>query len=136
MEHLEKMDGTLLTALRKAMQFNIATMCQILDKPIAARTWQKYESGDLNIPDKVVEQVYNLCYRYHEIKESGVAISYARSLDDWQKMEIRTQNALVDWKLHQAIFCSEIVDSIVFTLVQTDGKLPRVQKIPKTETVH
>jgi hypothetical protein len=134
--NIEKMDGTLLTALRKAMQFNIATMCQILDKPIAARTWQKYESGDLNIPDKVVEQVYNLCYRYHEIKSSGVAIQYSKSLNEFSKLGIPTQNMLVDWKLHQAVFCSEIVESIVFTLLETDGKLPRVQRIPKAETLH
>lgn len=136
METLDKMDGTLLMALRKAMQFNIVTICQILDDPIKARTWQKYESGDLNIPDKIIQQVYNLAYRYHEIKKSGVVISYTKSLDDWVKMEFRTQNALVDWKLHQAIFCSEIVDSIVYTLVKTDGKLPRVQRIPKNEVVH
>ena len=136
MQKLEKMDGTLLMALRKAMQFNIVTMCQILDNPVATRTWQKYENGDLNIPDKVIEQVYNLAYRYHEIKESGVVISYTKTLSDWESMGIRTQNALVDWKLHQAIFCSEIVDSIVFTLVETEGKLPRVKKIPKGEVVH
>ena len=130
---IEKLDGTLLLAMRNALHLNVATICKLLRKPITVRTWQKYECGQLNIPEKVVEDVFEIAFRYHKIKSSGEPISYAKSLDDWLKMDLKTDNSFLDWKMHQAIFCSEIIDSIVFTIKESDGKLPRVSKISKAD---
>ena len=129
MEKLEKMNGLMLVAIRKAMHFNIATICQILDRPISVRTWQKYENNTLNIPDKVIEQVYALAFRYNKIKCSDDTVRFIRTFEEWR--ELGFKDDVVEWTLHKAVFCSYVIDTLVFTIVDSDGKLPRVQKIDK-----
>ena len=122
---LRNLNPLLLESLRKAMQLRIIEISAMLESPVAARTWQKYESGDLAIPEKVAENVFALAKRYKKIKDSGLYVHYAPSHAEFKKLGLSSvPDDYIQFKLEQAVYCSGIIEEYCCTCEESGAKFP------------
>ena len=107
-----QIDGTLLQALRKSMFLSIGEVIETLPKPVSTRTWQKYESKELAIPEKVAESIFNLVDQYNsfQVENDGKDVVYAPKFEDFNASAKSNLSDKIQFKFSQAVFCRNVTD--------------------------
>lgn len=123
-----KIDGTLLQAIRLGMFLSVNEIITTVRNPVNARTWQKYETGELKIPEIVAEDMYYLCTDFTEFKKdhSNKDIVFSKKFEDFTPDLNYSLDSAIQFKFHQAAFCqciTEIYSADVEEMAKQSGKL-------------